>query len=336
MVYPNLGREYDGVPVFSYSDGIAVASNALLGWSGSASPSSLYFADMNGSGVDDIIVQQTPAGGSKPTSLGYIDLFTGGPDGTLSLRPGLLTDISNGLGLATHVTYATTTQLGSQASPPWTTPQPLHVVTSITTSDSTSDSYTTTYTYSGPVFDGHDNRFLGFQKVTETTPGTAAQLMNTETTYFYAACTGPGAPACASGTSYPSASYRGLPTLTEVFDGGNGKAVNGNSATYLSTTHHSYIGQNLYTGTDDRAVTYVYEQQTDAFLYDTGPFVGILNKTQSIADVDLSAYPVASVPVRGTVARHLKKTPRQPNLWVSQSGSGSSPRPWYRAISACS
>ena len=28
--------------------------------------------------------------------------------------------------------------------------------------------------------------------------------------------------------------------------------------------------------------------------------------------------------------------PRQPNLWVSQSGSGSSPRPWYRAISACS
>ena len=32
----------------------------------------------------------------------------------------------------------------------------------------------------------------------------------------------------------------------------------------------------------------------------------------------------------------LLSEPRQPNLWVSQSGSGSSPRPWYRAISACS
>ena len=32
----------------------------------------------------------------------------------------------------------------------------------------------------------------------------------------------------------------------------------------------------------------------------------------------------------------LGDQPRQPNLWVSQSGSGSSPRPWYRAISACS
>ncbi len=297
-VFPNAGLAVKGVPSFGSS--IIVSVNALLGWSGNASPTSFYFADMNGSGVDDIIVQEIPAGGSKATSLGYIDLYTGGPDGTQSLRPGLLTDIDNGLGLTTHVTYATTTQLGSAASPPWASPQPLHVVASMTTSESGADSYTTSYTYSGPVYDGHDNRFLGFQKVRETTPGTAAQLMNTETTYFYAACTGPGAAACATGTMYPSASYRGLPTLTEVFDGGN-------APTYLSTTHHSYAGQALYLGNDDRLVTHVYENQTDTFLYDTAPFVGVSNKTQTIADVDLHPYLPASVPVRGSVARHLQR-----------------------------
>jgi hypothetical protein len=29
-------------------------------------------------------------------------------------------------------------------------------------------------------------------------------------------------------------------------------------------------------------------------------------------------------------------SPRQPNLWVSQSGSGKPPSAWYKAISACS
>jgi RHS repeat-associated protein len=306
-VFVNKGLAVKGVP--SFGDSIPVTVNALLGWSGNASPTSLYFADMNGSGVDDIIVQETPAGGSKATSLGYIDLYTGGPDGTESLRPGLLTDISDGLGLTTHVTYATTVQLANEATPPWTSPQPLHVVASVTASDSTGDSYTTTYTYSGPVFDGHDNRFLGFQNVTQTTPGAAAQLMNTETTYFYAACTGPGAAACGTGTHYPSASYRGLPTLTEVFDGVNKQGPNDpSSPTYLSTTHHSYAGQVLYEGNDNRTVTYVYEKQTDTFLYDTAPFLPVLNRTQSIADVDLSPYPPALVPVRGSVARHLQKT----------------------------
>jgi hypothetical protein len=50
------------------------------------------------------------------------------------------------------------------------------------------------------------------------------------------------------------------------------------------------------------------------------------------------SVPTEPSPVSAPLLRRshvVEKEPRQQNLWVSQSGSGRSPRAWYRAISAC-
>ena len=68
---------------------ITVPANALLGWSGQAAPTAFYFADMNASGADDIIVQEVPAGGSTATAFGFVDVLAGtdGPASTSSRAP---------------------------------------------------------------------------------------------------------------------------------------------------------------------------------------------------------------------------------------------------------
>jgi len=53
-------------------------------------------------------------------------------------------------------------------------------------------------------------------------------------------------------------------------------------------------------------------------------------------DIDPRCAQIAQLALWMRAQRAFHDLPRQPNLWVSQSGSGSSPRPWYRAISACS
>ena len=305
--YENAGVLLGNTPQFL--EPITVPANALLGWSGQAAPTAFYFADMDASGADDIIVQEVPAGGSAATAFGFVDVLAG-TDGPASLRPGLLTGINNGLGLTTQVTYDTTADLARKAatsSVPWNThsPQSIHVVTSLTTSDTTSDSYTTKYAYWNPVFDGRDNQFLGFQRVRQTTPGDNDTLMNTDTTYFYGACGADWGVTCATGIDYPLASYRGLPTLVEVFNGVTSGTGDFTSDTYLSSVHHSYATNQLFWGTDDRRVRRIYEAQTDSFLYDTSPFQASL-ESLAINDTDLSGYG-GSVRLRGKSPHHLQK-----------------------------
>jgi hypothetical protein len=58
--------------------------------------------------------------------------------------------------------------------------------------------------------------------------------------------------------------------------------------------------------------------------------------TRAADPFDAYAKAVGRRIVRERRSSHLEKVPRQPNLWVSQSGWGRFPRAWYRAISACS
>jgi hypothetical protein len=260
LVYENLGGT-------SFAPPLPVYVGGNLGFA--TEPTAIYFADMNGNGVDDIVLQAPAAGGSSAaTALGYVDMHGvgEGPNtaiDTISIREGALTDIDNGLGAHVHATYDSAADLARQAGTPWPLPTPRHVVTSLTTSDSTGDSYITRYAYSNPIFDGHDNEFLGFQNVQTTSPGTGATVMNTATTYLDGAC-GPSQPlACAAGADYPLASYRGLPTLIDVFDGSPVHVGDFTSPTYLSTTHHSYATRILYSGSDGRKVRRVYDAQAD-------------------------------------------------------------------------
>ena len=290
-VYVNLGGG-----VSSFAAPVTPATNPALAFAGALT--AIYFVDMDGSGIDDIVMQGTPAGGKTGTSLSFVDLYgTGVAQTTTTQRPGMLIGINNGLGVTTSIAYDTSANLSraaASAGAAWTreSPQPIHAVVSVTTSDSTGDAYTTHYTYWNPIFDGRDREFLGFQRVRQTTPGDAATLENTETTFFYGACGLDQAVLCVTGPNNSLASYRGLPTLTETFDGGAGRNV-----VYLSTTHHSYASATLYSGSDDRTVQRVYDAQEDTYLYDDSPFLSG-NLTGTVPDVDQSSFPVGYV-IRG-------------------------------------
>ncbi len=294
LYYENLG----GFTVPKFTGGTPLNFPAL-GMSGP--PTAIYFADMDGNGIDDVILQGPKSSGGSSTALGFVDMHGVGTgpnsaNDTTSIRVGALTDIynANGFGSNEHITYDSAADLAraaTAAGAPWArpNPRPMHVVTNVTTTDTTGDSYTTSYAYRDPVFDGRDQEFLGFQQVTTTTPGTSTTLMNTRTTYFYGACGTNEAVACSADVDYPQESYRALPTLTEVFDGNNELRGELFSPTYLSTTHHSYAGKILYQGADGRVVRRIYDAQTDAFLYDTSPFAPS-TLSVSIPDVDLPGY----------------------------------------------
>src|SRR5665213_2239551 len=81
------------------------------------------------------------------------------------------------------------------------------------------DQYVTEYIYRDPVFDGRDSSFLGFQKVREISPGDVNTLVNRETTFYYATCGAQAGTPCQNTYDDPQHSFRGLPVLTEVFNG---------------------------------------------------------------------------------------------------------------------
>jgi RHS repeat-associated protein len=282
----------------SFDSPLQVPVHTDLGWSGSGLQDQFLFADMDGNGIDDVIVSQGGTG-----VLGIVDMW--------QQRPAQLIGISNGV-VTTAIHYDSTSNLSraAAATDAWLTqtPQVVHVVTSIETSDPIGDSYTTSYAYQNPVYDGHDQAFLGFQRVTETTPGTAATLMNTATTFYYGGCgvDFPGV-TCPVGVDYAPASYRGLPILTDVFDGSSIQAGDFKSGIYLSTTHHSYSAVPLYLGADGRTVRRVYDAQDDTFLYDTSNYTPSTTVVQvpDISSPDMTVAP--GILVRAASA-HLQKT----------------------------
>jgi Insecticide toxin TcdB middle/N-terminal region len=120
--------------------------------------SRVMFADMNGSGVDDLVV-------ITDNYATYVDLLNG-------VRPGLLTQIDNGRHATTTLDYASTIDLaqcsrgapGCAATPsggrPWVsqTPQVMHVVTKLSTTNNLAAplavNSVTEYGYGDPVYDG--------------------------------------------------------------------------------------------------------------------------------------------------------------------------------------
>ena len=100
------------VPELTYlnQDGLSFA-NAIHetptvgpAWSPGAS---LMFGDMNGSGVDDLVIVQYDELGNG--NAWYADLLDG-------QRPGLLTSINNGIGATTSIAYASTTDLAAKCA----------------------------------------------------------------------------------------------------------------------------------------------------------------------------------------------------------------------------
>jgi RHS repeat-associated protein len=213
----------------------------------------ISIADMDGAGIASIVL----ADGNK------VSMFQ-----LTQSHYGLLTNITDGAGRMTTITYDSVTHLGKTASPAWQTtlPVPTQVVVSATTSspdkepDGTSDTYQTTYAYTDPFFDGRDHAFLGFRVVTESTNGSAAAPGTTTTTTYVP-------PLCSTmpcyGVDYGWRFRRGLVSSVQVSDATTGQMLSASITTWAYQVTHS--------GLDTRKVRMVYPAQVDTFVGGAAP-----------------------------------------------------------------
>jgi RHS repeat-associated protein len=259
------------------------------------------FADMNGSGVDDVVLLNNadPASdpprrlaSGDPARIGYVD-FSGGQ------RPGLLTGISNLLTrLSTTVDYGDLPSLERDTRDRevhgidhrWDhhSPVSFHAVTTLTIESGAALSAVaplqrTRYLYRDPIFDGRDRRFVGFLEVATITEGDDSEpTSHVWTKYLQAHCD--QASPCASAVDDPNHVLRGLPTLSVTDTTGSGTRPSYSNST-LSTVHHAYAAVRTYKGLDGRNVRRVFESATDTYLNDAAkPFF----PTSSAALVDLT------------------------------------------------
>jgi RHS repeat-associated protein len=277
-------------------------------WATSPSPPILTFADVNASGVDDIVVTITNgtngsgSDGFDPTfqnsTVYYIDMLGGAP------QP-LLKTISNGLGATTTLSYATTASLSALAravGKPWNTetPQNMHVVTNVTTSlegnSYAGGPYSTSYQYAQPVYDKRFRQFRGFDFV-QTTHEDATNPANidvTETTYLSVVT---------PTTTTPDVPWNvlvGLPSLSTTYSGLPDFVTSAPSipapGPALSTTHSSYRVDALATGIDGRVVRRVYAESTSIWHYaPSASTSGASGQSVTLDDVKDFEFPGATV-----------------------------------------
>lgn len=261
IVYPNLDGTRFGnpqlIPLDTVTDFNVVTSQVT-------------FADINGTGVDDIVV-------ITDSVIHYFDLYQGG-------RPFLLTGISNGLGATTTISYDSAAKLAVEAAAagaPWSSrsPQSSSVVTTIETTNGLAGGThaidtTTTFAYKNPVYDLREHTFLGFQEVQSTVAADAAVQAQTTIVDFAIDAT----PVGYAGVDDPYESVRALPVVVQVQ--GNG----GN----LSLTHNQYNFALSATGFDGRNVYRVYNEQSDEWLWDSP---NDATEPLTLTDVNAPGYP---------------------------------------------
>ena len=134
----------------------------------SAAGAAYRFADVNGDGFRDLLINDPGA----PEPYFYLDFNNG-------VTPNILTNISNGLGQVTTISYKSSTDdyiAARDAGNPWTTklPFPVPVVSKVEVKDLNSSMvYTTDYTYRDGYYDGEQKQFRGFGQVDKVTSGEA-------------------------------------------------------------------------------------------------------------------------------------------------------------------
>ncbi len=272
---------------FDSSHSEVPAGNFLPGWAGVVNDtpydSLMTFSDMDGDGVDDVVLENTNG------NMGYVSVLGGE-------RPGLLEGIfvtnqvaSSGVtptpsGLSTTVSYSTLPALSQQVAGTanaWRTQsaQSVHVVTDLKTVDTTPGGFAwpveTKYTYSNPVYDGRDRQFVGFQSVetvdVASAGDTSAPSMHTKTTYYQGYCDDSSSVAglaCPQTVDYPNHALRRLPILTEIYGDATVSTSQEVIGPALSTTHRTFQENPIYFGMDGRSVHRVFVAATDTYWYD--------------------------------------------------------------------
>ena len=147
-----------------------------------ATPGSYRLADLLGQGTVGIVFQIPDSRGGQPRQT-FLDL-TGG------VKPSLLTDIRNGPGQRTHVSYLPSTayaQQDAENGTPWQTyhPFPVQCVAQTDQTDlGTGITATNTYDYHEGRYDPGTRLFLGFSRVESTQLGDqTCPTLQTETVF---------------------------------------------------------------------------------------------------------------------------------------------------------
>ncbi len=201
-----------------------IGANAVVRW-----------ADINGNGTTDLIYadsQSTPH--IRAVDLGQ--LING------NLGPNLLTAISNGIGRATLVSYASSTSFRLQdlaAGNPWPDPLPfpVPVVSAVTNLDSLGHEYVTQYAYQNGYYDPTEKEFRGFGGADQTDLGDPTAPTLVSHSVFD------------TGRTYEAMKGKLLSLTTEQEDG---------SVFSTETNSWTLPPITLYVGTDGTNVSYAY------------------------------------------------------------------------------
>ncbi|MFN3200375.1 MAG: SpvB/TcaC N-terminal domain-containing protein [Bradymonadia bacterium] len=125
---------------------------------------SVLFADMNGSGSDDVVYIAADGG------VQYVELFP--------QRPHLLTHITNSHGVTQRIQYTTAAEALAEDDTEWAyaLPFPMLMVSRIDVSDTVTPVVeTTTYNYRDAYYDADEKQFRGFAYMTSREIGDASQ-----------------------------------------------------------------------------------------------------------------------------------------------------------------
>ncbi|HLZ09256.1 MAG TPA: toxin TcdB middle/N-terminal domain-containing protein, partial [Chloroflexota bacterium] len=295
----------DTVSVYLNLDGKSFGPRTQLEVRGyDPSSSKIMFADMNGSGVDDIVCVTN-------NEVVYVDLLSG-------QRPGLLRTIRNGRGATTTLEYASTVDLARcsrQASSGCTgpmdgkawqseTPQVMHVVTRTTTTNNlpapVAVNAVTEYSYSDPVYDGRDRMFRGFRRVRQRKSGNPVDAddppVTTETTYLVGRCEEdyPNGQCPEFAISRPFTAVAGLPVNVDTYD---------DQGHYSSTVHTTYGLTTVADGVDQRISRFAYAVETDTYVYDSSA-VATRSTHKTVDNIVFPPGAGFARPATGTITIH--------------------------------
>jgi RHS repeat-associated protein len=263
---------YNSVDVWLNVDGVGFTSSRHTASGTPVTPllniGRARLVDINGSGTRDLLW-------GNGYNYQYADLSGGS-------RPWVLTHVDNGLGKTTTINYTTSTQqmlAAEAANNAWSRKMPavVHIVASVIERDNLGvvgrpdGVYTTSYEYRDPAYDGQQREFHGFTTARATRLGDAnSPTATTESTFLLGDCLdetpNDNIDECALAERWrenPREALKGLPVVSETFD---------TTGVYLSTTHNTYRLRQLYQGLDGRVVRQAFHEQTDAYVYDDGPF----------------------------------------------------------------
>jgi len=250
-----------------------------------------FFGDVDGNGIDDVVV-------CGDTECAYIGYQEG--------KPGLLTRIEHEGGARTDFVYypglAQVEAEQRQGANPWPddgawrshAPVAVWPVKQVTTHNDAPAPYSistsTEFEYRDPVFDRWRGALRGFRRVRARSANRV-----TDTQYLFEGCLvedvlAQQAGGCTS-PELPTAAdaYAGLPYLTEVSDA--------SGSTFYSTTASTYTVQDGGDGT-----RFAYASRVDTYLYDTAAFVS----SPSTAQYFTPGQAELTIPIRAGAA-HLRR-----------------------------